>query len=111
MSKRDVTVLCTLAAHLQRACVSWQSEDFDPDYTPAQCAADAMTLQRMAQNIRARAKNMHRIRWGTYLMNMCEKAERVLKPYGLVGVLSPTGIVIEGLPGNTGGGEEDGYGI
>src|SRR5690348_12061723 len=103
MSGRDIETVCTLAAHLAYVTVL-QLDDITVEVkvtrSAAECAQDAMTLQRLAQNIRTRAKRMYFIRWGTYLQNMADKAKRILKPYGLVGVLSPTGIVIEGLPSN-----------
>lgn len=109
MSKRDVTVLCTLAAHLQRACVSWQSEDFDPDYTPAQCAADAMTLQRLGRRTRNLFKKLdtvwaYRLELGVQEKGRIEEAgNAVLRPYGLSCHVSGEylGFYIKGLPANT----------
>lgn len=108
MSKREIQVVCELAAHLAlKAAVNLSGPDGP---LAPRCAADAMRLQRLAQNVRHKAKDIQRMAWIIYLRGMTEKAEAVLKPYGLVGALSKRGIVIEGLPGNTGGGE-DGYGI
>lgn len=73
--------------------------------------ADAMALQRLARNIRHKARDIQRMAWGIYLRGMTEKAEAVLKPYGLVGELSAAGITVLGLPGNTLGGDESGFGV
>lgn len=105
MSRREVETVATLAAHLAQRenchrCTL--TELIRGPFDAPQCAADALALQRLGRNIRAKAQHIERLRWGTYLMNMAGKAEKVLKPYGLVGVLSPQGIAIEGVKDSAG---------
>lgn len=116
MSKRDIETVCTLAAHL-----ALKGNDRTVEFPPygfgaGRCAADAMTLQRLAQNIRARNKALGNINtareWAEYLEKMQPKVDAVLKPYGLhADYTLGDRLRILGLPGNTLGGEEGGVGI
>lgn len=111
MSKRDIETVCTLAAHLalkDAETVSPHTDLSSPRANAGIYAQDAMTLQRLARNIRNKAKHIESVPWGTYLRVMCDKGEAVLKPYGLVGEFSKDGITIIGLPSN---GDGDGFAI
>ena len=113
MSKRDIETVCELSAHL-----ALRDARTTPGHSPTPChisapmyAKDAMTLQRLARNIRNKAKHIESVPWGTYLRVMCDKGEAVLKPYGLVGEFSKDGITIIGLPSNGDWGDSAGFAI
>ena len=115
MSKRDIITVCTLAAHLaQRKRASLPDpepgEIWEEKLPPARCAADAMKLQRLAQNLRGRCVRAGRTKWDVYLDNMCAKIGAVLKPYGLTAAVSGKGIRIEELPSNDAS-RAEGFGI
>lgn len=135
MSKRDIQTVCTLAAHLaqrQEHIVTGIMEYEDYIKKPAECAADAMTLQRLgrrARNNEVKRCNVPGYYWEDagdsrpskdckYQAEFTRIALRVrelLKPYGLRASLGgdPRGCCLHvlGLPGNTWGGKEEGFGI
>ena len=98
MSRRDVETVAQLAAHL--ATITAKREY--PTLRGAGCVdevADALALQRLARNIRNKARDIGNMPWGTYLRIMTDKAEAILKPYGLVAELSAEGIRITDIQG------------
>lgn len=136
MSKRDILTVCMLAAHLaQRQHTVETGIGCFEEYIrqPQQCAADAMALQRLgrsARNMYARnaawraspLPDYHQ--WGPAKAReqdkrIREQAAVILRPYGLTCDLSDGSTATDsgpclhilGLPGNTLGGDEAGYGI
>lgn len=112
MSKRDIIQVCTLSVLLDRHA------DDDPEAgpmpaRPERAVQDALALQRISRNMRAKDKALGPIYtaglWVAYLAKMRPKVEEILRPYGLRAEYKQDGMLhIIGLPGNTG---EDGYGI
>lgn len=109
MSKRDIFTVCELAAHLALKA---------PGRYPlvGAYASDAMALQRLGRNMRAKNKALGNINtareWAEYLEKMQLKVDAVLKPYGLhADYTLGDRLRILGLPGNTMGGDQDGFGI
>lgn len=130
MSKRDIIAVTTLAAHLARKGERTPEMYGEPS---ARFSADAMALQRLgrsARNMYARnaawraspLPDYHQ--WGPAKAReqdkrIREQAAVILRPYGLTCDLSDGSTATDsgpclhilGLPGNTLGGDEAGYGI
>lgn len=112
MSKRDIQVVCELAAHLALKA---------PGRYPlvGAYASDAMALQRLGRSARNMYARLAKDFRGVTIHNALAQTERIeaegntlLKPYGLsCHVEQERVFVIDGLPGNTGGGDQDGFGI
>lgn len=118
MSKRDILTVCELAAHLMVAGLP--PGVTAPHHSAPRCAADAMALQRLGARCKRWAVNRH-IRkqyWdGLEYRRIGAEAEKILRPYGLTAKPKsypmnerPGCLMINGLPGNTGG-DESGFGI
>lgn len=118
MSKRDIQGVATLAAHLaQRQQQVETGIGCYEEYIrkPAECAADAMKLQRIgrsARNLVRKADGTERTR--RWAQKIVDDGNTVCKPYGLGVVFdyeqAPHFFVV-GLPGNTARGDGDGFGI
>lgn len=115
MSRAEILDVCTLAAHL--ATITAQ-RDY-PTLRGAACvdeAADAMKLQRLGRSARNVGKKW---RNGLYtndqhetaMQRLDRKVDEILTPYGLDGRARDHGLRIVGLPGNTLGGDGEGFGI
>lgn len=128
MSKRDIQTVCTLAAHLAIEAKVLSLKDPSRFREASQCAADAMALQRLGRSAmnaldRLSASEAGRalhaytqedLEWAWQIV--INKATEILSPYRLKAEcrdepFKPECLYILGLPGNTLGGEEDGYGI
>lgn len=117
MSKQQIADVCTLAAHLaqrQEHIVTGIMEYDDYIRKPAQCAADAMALQRLgrsARNLVKRGCGDQKAR--DWVQRIVDGGNTILKPYGLGCCFdfdeAPHFFVV-GLPGN-GADPSDGYGI
>lgn len=127
MSKRDIQNVTTLAAFLAARAVNMTPNSPTIQETTGLMggarARDAMALQRLG---RSAHRNAERLCNGLEFMEDREKAEaqehrilakalEILKPYGLKAKVTgdPRGycLKIMGLPGNTMGGDQDGFAI
>lgn len=126
MTKRAILDVCTLSAHLatQRALRFTFSPDLESGLThissAAECAADAMALQRLGRSATNNATRLCNVpnyqeRHDRQAGSIHAKAQAILKPYGLTCTVGgdPRGynLFVIGLPGNTLGGDQDGFGI
>lgn len=122
MSKRDIETVCCLAAHFAlKSAVNLSGPDGP---LAPRCAADAMTLQRLGRRARRNAAKrwIHPANRNTReeiqpYLEECQRihreAQALLHPYGLGRevIVHRDGLTIPGLPGNTLGGDDSGYGI
>lgn len=113
MSKRDIQTVAELAGHLAVRGTGVM-------FKPPKAAVDALKLQRLG-----RSASTNAVHWcnGTKDQAKCiaanvrylAQATEILKPYGLKAKVGgdPRGYCLHilGLPGNTLGGDEEGYGI
>lgn len=124
MSKRDITAVCTLAAHLAQ-CLEFSDapehagETIGGDYRDAaRVAADAMKLQRLGKSAMKALDKAHTLKKPRYTQEQLdnhwqqigEKAREVLTPYGLKAEcrdepFTPECLYIIGLPANQTDGE------
>lgn len=122
MSKRDIIAVTTLAAHLAQRTATFSTMG-KPDTvmrSPACAATDAMALQRLGRSAANNATRLCNIpdyqeRHDIIAGKLHAQAQAILKPYGLRCTVGgdPRGfcLFVVGLPGNTLGGDQDGYGI
>lgn len=124
MSKRDIQNVTTLAAFLAARAVNMTPNSPTIQETTGLMggarARDAMALQRLGRSACTNAEHDCN---GTKSPEKCEaqaarilsKASEILKPYGLKARVTgdPRGycLKIMGLPGNTWGGDQDGFAI
>lgn len=113
MSKADIENVCTLAAHLVM-------HPHTPGNYPnaAKATHDAMRLQRLGLRALRRAEkwcNVPDYEPEPEGERIAKLAAEILAPYGLTAQVTgdPRGycLKIMGLPGNTWGGDESGFGI
>lgn len=120
MSKADIENVTALAAHLS---LTWATRHYfqRPKFMSASTAAqDAMKLQRLGRRATRNAERYCNItdyepRYNQECTRILKAAAEILDTYDLVPKLSgdPRGycLKIKGLPGNTWGGDEAGFGI
>lgn len=118
MSKQDILNVSTLTAHLM-ARVEHSSERFIR--TAASVAQDAMALQKLGRRANKLAEracsdsSYSEEKQAAEEARIASKVDNILRPYGLTAKISsdPRGycLKIQGLPGNTWGGDEEGFGI
>lgn len=116
MSKRDIETVCTLAAHLAQVNKPGSERNgLFCAWDAPRCAADAMRLQQLGRSARnllkSDADDQREMIW---LQRISDQSREILLPYGLGAVVDydtePHYFII-GLPGNTGGGDQEGFGI
>lgn len=124
MSKADIENVCTLAAHL--AAVAINKTPNSPTLQEqtgrfgVNRARDAMKLQRLGRRAHRNAERYcseqgYEDRYEPEKARIERQAAEILAPYGLTAQVTgdPRGycLKIMGLPGNTWGGDESGFGI
>lgn len=131
MSKQQIMDVCTLAAHLaQRQPLRVNLGELPAtalfDFSGNRCASDAMRLQKLGRRARNNetkrcnvpdyySEENHGCKYNGEQARMSALLREILAPYRLKGSVGgdPRGYCLHilGLPGNTLGGDEDGFGI
>lgn len=101
MSRRDIVVVCELAAHLMVAGLP--PGVTPPPHSAERVAADAMALQRLGRSARNAYKRQYEVSYDIEgaCIRIRAQLDEVLKPYGMLGMVLRSGVGIADLPPNT----------